>query len=139
MLCTLLIYRKKEKCTKTTPCTLLLIVCPVAQKAFPNLRCTEVTLAAVPTGVSSRAELLVSRDTKADPPTCEAKPMAGGERLCPCVARERARQKVSNVCVCVYVCMCVCIYVCVYVCIYVCVHVCMYVCMYVCVCACVCV
>jgi hypothetical protein len=68
-------------------------VCHVAQKAFPNMRCAEVTLAAVPTGVSTRAELLVSRDTKADPPTCEAKPMAGGERLCPCVARERARHK----------------------------------------------
>ena len=72
-------------------------VCAVAQKALPDLRCSEVSQAAVPAGLKSKGELHISRDTKADPPTCEAKPQPEAQRLCPCVPEAQARAADASV------------------------------------------
>ncbi len=81
--CSALCKSKHSRCARDW--FLFIDVCAVAQKAFPGLRCAELSAASVPTAMRERGELFISRDSRADPPTCEAAPSTGGERLCPCV------------------------------------------------------
>ena len=81
--------------------------CSVAQAALAEsrlrLRCSEVTHPAVPMALGQRAQLLVSRDSKADPPTCEARPWPQpgqqgqqGLRLCACVPPAHRRDDMGK-------------------------------------------
>jgi len=54
------------------------------------------TQAGVPAAVEERAELRISHDTKADPPTCEAEPPPHGVRLCACVPAANKRNIVTT-------------------------------------------
>jgi len=50
----------------------------------------------VPAAVEERAELRISHDSKADPPTCEAEPPPHGVRLCACVPAANKRDIVTT-------------------------------------------
>jgi hypothetical protein len=68
--------------------------CVIAQAAFPSGRCSESSSPDVPALVRSGVEqVLVSTDKKGNPPSCNAKPKPGVQRLCACVPKVRARQE----------------------------------------------
>ena len=72
-------------------------VCNVAKSALPDLRCLEVAQAWAPAALPHTGQLMVSKDSKSDPPTCEAHVASSkAVRLCPCLPRARSRSPAAG-------------------------------------------
>ncbi|EKX44726.1 hypothetical protein GUITHDRAFT_109505 [Guillardia theta CCMP2712] len=67
--------------------------CDIAKKVFPEGTCSFAFYPDMPFYDKTTKEIFVSKDTKLDPPTCDAAPLGGrsAERLCPCVPTSHAR------------------------------------------------
>ena len=70
--------------------------CSAAQAVFPQGRCSEVYKPTAPSFEARTSEVLVSRDTKSDPPTCEADPNPRESRLCACVPAGHTRTEATH-------------------------------------------
>eukprot|EP00960_Hanusia_phi_P007679 220163-Hanusia_phi.AAC.1 len=71
--------------------------CDVAKKVFPDGKCSYAFYPDMPFYDKVTKEIFVSKDSKLDPPTCDAVPLGGESsvRLCPCVPASHERSAIE--------------------------------------------